>query len=114
MLWHKKAMLYIRQKEYDRSRPYLQSMEAFLRESASLSDHLMYEELKMECLPDFLARPDYLELLDRLFSVLEKERHFGFLYQYKNVMLAACSKQRKYKKALEFQAMLEHKLNETS
>lgn len=120
LLWHKKALLYIRQGEYSLSRPYLQKIEAFLQkeeetaQTVLLSDWLMYEELTMECLPDFLTRPAYLELLERLFSALKKERHFGFLYQYRDVMLAACSKQRKYKKALDFQEMLERKLNETS
>lgn len=44
----------------------------------------------------------YLDLIERLIRALIKEKSFGFLYQYKNVILEAYTRQRKYKKALEF------------
>ena len=57
----------------------------------------------MECEPGFSEKPEYLVLLEELLLALRKERHFGFLYQHKNVVMEAYTRQRKYKKALEFQ-----------
>lgn len=63
-----------------------------------MAERLMYEELCMEQKPDFTADPAYLDLIERLIRALIKEKSFGFLYQYKNVILEAYTRQRKYKR----------------
>ena len=45
----------------------------------------------------------YLELLERLIQALKQDCHFGHLYFYRDRMLEACTRQRKYKRALEFE-----------
>lgn len=63
-----------------------------------MAERLMYEELCMEQKQDFAADPAYLDLIERLIRALIKEKSFGFLYQYKNVILEAYTRQRKYKR----------------
>ena len=63
-----------------------------------MAERLMYEELCMEQKQDFTADPAYLDLIERLIRALIKEKSFGFLYQYKNVILEAYTRQRKYKR----------------
>lgn len=105
LLWHKKALLHVRMGNIAEAQPFLHKMEEYLKAEKEVrrSDSLMYEELKMECEPGFSEKPEYLVLLEELLLALRKERHFGFLYQYKNVVMEAYTRQRKYKKALEFQ-----------
>ena len=47
--------------------------------------------------------PAYLELLEKLIKALKRERHFGHLYFYRDIITQAYTRQRKYKKALEFE-----------
>ena len=74
----------------------------------------MYEELCMEQRPDFTADPAYLDLIERLLAALAKEKSFGFLYQYKDVILEAYMRQRKYKKALEFSERISAKTRKST
>lgn len=43
----------------------------------------------MECRDDFLDNPAYLELLEKLIDKIRKERHFGHLYFYRDVVTEA-------------------------
>ena len=52
---------------------------------------------------DLPALPAYLELLERLIQALKQDCHFGHLYFYRDRMLEARTRQRKYKRALEFE-----------
>lgn len=54
----------------------------------------------MECRDDFLDNPAYLELLEKLIDKIRKERHFGHLYFYRDVVTEAYKRQRKYKNQL--------------
>lgn len=64
---------------------------------------LRYQEACMECERDFLDQPEYLELLEKLIASIKKNYPFGHLYFYKDVVVEAYKRQRKYKKALEFE-----------
>jgi len=79
-----------------------------------MAERLMYEELCMEQKQDFTADPAYLDLIERLIRALIKEKSFGFLYQYKNVILEAYTRQRKYKKALEFSEQISAKTRKST
>ena len=79
-------------------------MQALLdSEDATESDHLKYQEACMELEENYLDNPAYLELLERLIRALKQEFHFGHLYFYRDAVLDAYVRQRKYKKALAFE-----------
>lgn len=105
LLWHKKARLNLRLGNREAAEELMVKMEKQLAETPQPeeADRLMLKELKMEGEPGFLENPEYLAVLEELFAALRKERNFGFLYQYKEVAMEAFARQRKYKKALEFQ-----------
>jgi len=112
LLWHKKARLNLRLGNGEAAKELMGKMEKKLQETPQPEevDRLMLKELKMECEPEFLDNPEYLAVLEELFAVLRKERHFGFLYQYKEVAMEAFARQRKYKRALEFQKEISSKM----
>lgn len=114
---HKLAITYIRSNRLKEGRDYLEQMKEMLlsRQIDTELEHLIYEEALMECQEDFpekafLADPKYLELLERLITVLKRERHFGFLYFYRDMVVEAYKKQRKYKQALEFEQEISSKI----
>ena len=113
MTLHKKALACIRGGRIPEGREFLQRMKEKLDKSTPASslraDYLRYEEACRECGEGFLDDPKYLELLEELAEELEREYHFGHLYFYKDMIVEACRRQRKYKKALEF----EQKISET-
>ena len=102
---HKKAMVYLRLGEKKKAEEFLEkAKKALLSENDSLpSDWLKYEETKYELVENYLENPKYLELLEKLMKQLEKEQHFGHIYFYREQMMEAYIKQRKYKRALEFE-----------
>lgn len=111
LLWHKKARLHICLGNMAAAEELIARMEEQAEENGvNDADRLMLEELKMECEPGFLENPRYLAVLEELFGALRKERNFGFLYQYKSVAMEAFTRQRKYKKALEFQNEISSKV----
>ncbi len=103
----KKAIVLIRMGRKEEAAEFLEKLRETLfnrKEAESPSvDMLKYEEAVMECEDGFLENPEYLELLEKLIRAIRKERHFGHLYFYRDVIMEACKRQRKYKKALEFQ-----------
>ncbi len=105
---HKKAIVQIRTGRVSQGQVILERLRKLLEQEAltESGDWLKYEEACMECQKDFLSDPAYLVLLERLIAVLEQERHPGHLYFYKDVIVEAYKKQRKYKKALEFEERL--------
>lgn len=109
-LLQKKAVALIRMGRTAKAREILAEAEKMLSEdrggSAQESDRLKYEEACFECEPDFLDRSEYLALLERLQEALKKECNFGHLYFYRDVIVEAYMRQRKYKKALEFEQMI--------
>lgn len=102
---HKLAIAYIRQGKMEEGRDCLRRIKKlFLDEKAYTElEYLMYEEACMECEKGFLDNPEYMKLLEKLIKVIEKDSHFGFLYFYKEIIVKAYERQRKYKKALEFE-----------
>lgn len=112
LLCHKKAWLHLRLGNRREAEHFLDKMKNILlsTEQTGEADALMYEELCMERQEDFTADPKYLELAEKLIRTLKKERSFGFLYQYKDVITEAYMRQRKYKKALEFQKEISSKV----
>lgn len=99
------AITYIRSGALNKAKKILEKMEKeLLKEYAKDSlEYLMYEEACWECREDFLCNAEYLGLLEKLIKKIKKERHFGYLYFYQDVISAAYTNQRQYKKALEFQ-----------
>ncbi len=57
----------------------------------------------MEAEEGFLNNPEYLELLEKLIRAIKEELHFGYLYFYRDVIVEACKRQRRYRQALEFE-----------
>ncbi len=74
------------------------------------ADYLKYEEARMECEEGFLSSEAYAALLERLRRVLERDCHFGHLYFYRDVITECYRRQRKYKKALEFEQEISEKM----
>ena len=103
-LSHKKAVALLRSGQREEARAALRQMQALLdSEDATESDHLKYQEACMELEENYLDNPAYLELLERLIRALKQECHFGHLYFYREAVLDAYVRQRKYKKALAFE-----------
>lgn len=109
---HKKALTLIRSGRKEEAEEFLENMKKCLLTSKEneLVERLMYEEALMELDLNFLDKPEYLELLEKLIKALKKEKHFGFLYFYKDVVMEAYCRQRKYKKALEFNNEISSKI----
>lgn len=109
-LLQKKAVALIRMGRKEEAVPVLEKLRKTLfnieeAESTKASDvdPLKYEEALMECEDGFLENPKYLEILEKLIRAIRTERHFGHLYFYRDVIVEACKRQRKYKQALEFE-----------
>lgn len=102
---HKKAIASLRMGKRKEAQEFLAKLKEalFSRKEPSEVDILKYEEVVMECRDGFLDDPEYLLLLEKLISQIRKERHFGHLYFYRDVVIEAYKRQRKYKKALEFE-----------
>lgn len=102
---HKKAIALIRSGQQEKGIKFLQKMQTQLLSNPDRleADYLKYEEACMECEENFLDNPQYLNLLEKLIKALKKDYHFGHLYFYKDVIVEAYTRQRKYKKALEFE-----------
>lgn len=111
LLHHKKALVCIRSGKHKEAKAYLEGMRVYIeREDCSNAHKLMYEEALMELQEEYLKNPDYLELIDKLKKVLEQEKHFGYIYFYREQITEAYCKQKKYKKALEFQKEISSKV----
>lgn len=112
LLWHKKARLNLALGNREAAEELIAKMERQIGEEPQPeeTDRLMLKELNMEREPGFLDNPEYLAVLEELFAVLRRERNFGFLYQYKEVAMEAFARQRKYKRALEFQKEISSKI----
>lgn len=109
---HKKAVALIRSGNKEQAGIYLEKMRIQIArtEDKSEVDVLKYEEACWECKENFLDHPAYLELLEKLIKALKRERHFGHLYFYHDIITQAYTRQRKYKKALEFEREISSKI----
>ena len=105
MTYHKLALAYIRSGRVEQGREFLEKMKIEIEkeDSNQETEMLRYQEACMECERDFLDQPEYLELLEKLIASIKKNYPFGHLYFYKDVVVEAYKRQRKYKKALEFE-----------
>lgn len=103
---HKKGIIMIRTGKIEEGKRFLKKAEEYTLEN---SDRLRLREAYMECEKDYLSNPMYLQLLEELLKALEQERHFGHIYFYKDVLLAAYKSQRKYKKMVEIMELFEEK-----
>ena len=115
---HKMALVKIRTGKQEEAKELLAEMkEQLMRQESSQesenplnADCLKYEEALWECEEDFLENPEYLKVLERLIASIEKELHFGHLYFYRDVIVEAYKRQRKYKAALEFEEKISSKM----
>lgn len=105
MTYHKLALSYIRSGRVEQGREFLEKMKKEIEKNGHYHDTelLRYQEACMECESDFLDKPEYLELLEKLIASIKKNYPFGHLYFYKDVVVEAYKRQRKYKKALDFE-----------
>ena len=105
MTVHKLALAHIRLGQIAVGKEFLVRMKNLLDQNPSSlrADYLRYEEALMECEPDYLDDPNYLTLLEEMMKEMERSYHFGHLYSYRNQYMEAYKRQRKYKKALEFE-----------
>lgn len=111
MLCQKKALVHIRTGNVEEAQIYLEKMKDYLNEGEDAKVYsVMYEEVVMEQKKDYLKDPAYLEILERLQKVIKEERHFGYLYFYREQIIEAYSAQKKYKKALAFQKEISSKV----
>lgn len=111
MLCQKKALVHIRTRNVEEAQIYLEKMKDYLNEGEDAKVYsVMYEEAVMEQKKDYLKDPAYLEILERLQKVIKEERHFGYLYFYREQIIEAYSAQKKYKKALAFQKEISSKV----
>lgn len=111
MLCQKKALVHIRTGNVEEAQIYLEKMKDYLNEGEDAKVYsVMYEEAVMEQKKDYLKDPAYLEILERLQKVIKEERHFGYLYFYRQQIIEAYSAQKKYKKALAFQKEISSKV----
>ena len=110
--WHKKALASIRKGDIEKGKEFLEKMhQAILGgDVADDMEMLRYEEACWECKENFLESPEYLKLLENLVYQLHKAGQLGGVYFYKEVLVSAYKKQRKYKKALEFQESISSKI----
>ena len=114
MTYHKLALAHIRKGDVQTGKEFLEKMKKEI-EKENVSDEtywLRYDEACMECETDFLDKPEYLELLERLIVALKQNYPFGHLYFYKEQIVEAYKKQRKYKKALEFEEEISSRIAE--
>lgn len=104
-LAHKRAIALIRSGRREEAQAALEQMAQLLQSAQDVTeaDRLKCQEAYMECQEGHLESPAYLELLERLIQTLKRDCHFGHLYFYRDRMLEACTRQRKYKRALEFE-----------
>lgn len=109
----KKALAYIRSGRKEKALRFLEKIREQLRgeEEKREVDFLKYQEACWECEEDFLENPRYLELLEKLIGGIRQNRHFGHLYFYRDIITEAYVRQRKYKKALEFEQEISSKIN---
>ena len=111
MLCQKKALVHIRAGNVEEAQIYLGKMKDYMNEGEDAKVYaVMYEEAVMEQKKDYLKDPAYLEILERLQKVIKEERHFGYLYFYREQIIDAYSAQKKYKKALAFQKEISSKV----
>lgn len=110
--WHKRALASIRKGDIEKGKEFLEKMydAMFNEEEKDELSMLRYEEACWECREHFLENPDYLELLENLVHQLQKRGRLGGVYFYREILVAAYKKQRKYKKALEFQEGISSKM----
>lgn len=103
--FQKKALALARSGRREEAEEILQKVKErlFNNEAGDEADYLKYEEACMECEEDFLEKEEYYELLERLTAALKRDCHFGHLYFYRDVITECYKRQRKYKKALEFE-----------
>lgn len=109
---HKKAIALIRSGKKEQAGIHLEKMRIRLAQEKdkNKADILKYEEACWECKDNFMDHPAYLELLEKLIKTLKQERHFGHLYFYRDIITQAYTRQRKYKKALEFEREISSKI----
>lgn len=105
---HKQALAYIRMGDVEKGREYLALLKKEIEGEKNPAEgvQLWYQEAEAECREGFLDDPAYLALMDRLLAAFRKEAHFGYIYAFREVYVKACTRQRQYKKALEFEQLI--------
>lgn len=116
LLCHKMGLAYLGLSDKKGVEQCLEKMRGFLEKDTGEGsvEYLMYEELRMRNETGYRENPRYMEVLDQLIAALRKERTFGFLYAYRNVVRDVYTSQRKYRKALEFELEISSRVQKQS
>lgn len=106
LLYHKKALVFIRSKKLEDAAEYINAMKSWIKDNEKKGntievEKMMLEEALYECKEDYLDDPNFIKVMETLMDRLESERHKGYVLFYKNILKRAYCRQRKYKKALE-------------
>lgn len=109
---HKKTLACLRMGNKEKGKKFLEKYKkaVFSIEEPFMVDILRYKEAEMECEDNFLDKPEYLEILEKLIKEINLNKHFGYLYFYKELIVEAYKRQRQYKKALEFEQGISQKI----
>lgn len=109
---HKKTLAYLRMGKKEEGKKFLKKYKeaVFNMDEVSAVERLRYQEAEMEYEEDFLDKPEYLEILEKLIKEINQDRHFGYLYFYRDLIIEAYKRQRQYKKALEFEQKISKKV----
>lgn len=109
---HKKALALARSGKRKEARKILETVKERLLKDGPCREveYLKYREALMECEEGFLDRAEYQALLEKLAEALKRDCHFGHLYFYRDVIVESLKRQRKYKKAMEFEQEISRKI----
>ncbi|WP_097015839.1 helix-turn-helix domain-containing protein [Anaerocolumna aminovalerica] len=106
LLYHKKALVYIRSEKMDVAEEFINAMKNWIKDNEKKGntievEKIMLEEALYECKEDYLDDPNFINIMETLMDRLKSERHKGYVLFYKSILKKAYCRQRKYKKALE-------------
>lgn len=115
LTYHKLGLAYIRKGKIEKGKEYLEKMKQRIENECpeNETEILRYKEACMECESDFLDSQEYMDVLEKLLYCLKKNYSFGHLYFYKELIMEVYKRQRKYKKALEFEEEISSKIRKT-
>lgn len=106
LLNQKKALLHIRKGEIDAALPYLEEFGNDCRKSGDKLNVLLYEEARMEMIPDFEKKPESLKLVKDLQKELSQTHHLGYLIFFRKVFEKVYCAHRQYKDAYALQKLI--------
>lgn len=86
---HKKTLACLRKGDKEEGKKFLEKYKkaVFSMEEPLMVDILRYKEAEMEYEDNFLDKPEYLEIMEKLIKEISLNKHFGYLYFYKELIV---------------------------